>query len=285
MPLLELPVAVAALSEMVLLETVRRSGGDPWPKNTPDAVPTSMPPPKEDAVLPETVLLLSVRVPSSWMPPPLPVAVFPEMVLSATVRLPEFTIPPPLVLPAALPPVMVSPEIVALAPLRTSSTRSGVAVLKPLASILVDPAPAPWMVSAPWLAMSRSPLALPFSPEPARVSAYVPAGTVIASGPVVAFAAEIASRREQSVAAHAPSFVSAVLVTVNESACAADANTSMSTMAAASASSPRRALPARPTGDPRTGIHGACVLSQPDEEDFPDGSRLEGPAAARHYTP
>ncbi len=45
------------------------------------------------------------------------------------------------------------------------------------------------------------------------VRLYVPAGTTIVSAPARAFAARIASRSEQS-ASHAPSLVSAVLVTV-----------------------------------------------------------------------
>ena len=77
---------------------------DPVLPTTVDAVidaepvePVPMPPPRfvpPVAVLPETVLLVMVRVAFTWMPPP-SLAVLPEMVVSMTCSGPGWTMPPP----------------------------------------------------------------------------------------------------------------------------------------------------------------------------------------------
>src|SRR6266567_9106279 len=55
-----------------------------------------MPPPSLPLLLPETVLLLRVRVPALSIPPPLPLLLLPETVLSRRVSMPLLLIPPPL---------------------------------------------------------------------------------------------------------------------------------------------------------------------------------------------
>ena len=88
-----------------------------------------------------------------------------------------------------LPPVILIPLNVALAFDKTLKTRS-----IPLALTIVALAPAPLMVKSP--VMSRSPVALAFSPVPGMDSVYVPGGTVIVSAPVHALASIMAARRE-----------------------------------------------------------------------------------------
>lgn len=78
--------------------------------------------------------------------------------------------------------------------------------------MIVCPEPAPWIFTGS--VMSRSPVADAFSSLPAIFSVYVPAGIEMVSAPVLLLAAMVASRRLQSES-QMPSFVSAVLVTVN----------------------------------------------------------------------
>ena len=93
---------------------------------------------------------------------------------------------------------------------------------RPVASITVDPAPAPWIVVSS--VISRSPVASASSPDPVIVSLYVPAGTLIVSAPASPLAAPIASRSEQSES-QTVSLVSAVFVTFKVAACAQQGRT------------------------------------------------------------
>ncbi len=104
---------------------------------------------------------------------------------------------------------------------RISNTRS-VAGGEFAASMIVFAEPAPSIVTSS--VRSRSPVAASASSPPWMLSAYVPAGTTMESGPGEAFAAITASRSEQS-ASQLPSAVSAVLVTVNVAAAAGSATT------------------------------------------------------------
>jgi hypothetical protein len=109
------------------------------------------------AVFPLTMLAVTVRVPLLARPPPpavhspLPVlvqvAVFPLTVLFVTVRVPLLDRPPPRAKHSSLPvlvqllapPVIVTPEIVAVTPELTVMTR----LFAPVASMIVLPASAP----------------------------------------------------------------------------------------------------------------------------------------------
>src|SRR4051794_29506251 len=102
---------------------------------------------------------------------------------------------------------------------RISKTRS-----RPLPSMIVAAAPAPWMVTL--LVMFRSPVCPAVSLDPAMVSLYVPAGTMIVLGPGLALAWRIASRSEKSPGTALASFSSAVVLTVKVDSSARVSSTS-----------------------------------------------------------
>ena len=78
------------------------------------------------AELPEMVELVTVTVPPLFkMPPPMPLAELFERVEPETVSVPLLKIPPPFPAepPTGFPPEMVKPEMVAVTPLFTVTTR------------------------------------------------------------------------------------------------------------------------------------------------------------------
>ena len=115
-------------------------------ESVPDALST--PPPMRSHLPQRRLPRLHPRVPATPLAPVRPIAWFPVIVSFDSVRLPPLLrIPPPI---EATPPVTVTPEIVTLPP-SISNTRPR---LSPL--MIVDDAPAPWIVRFPLMARSPS---------------------------------------------------------------------------------------------------------------------------------
>jgi hypothetical protein len=165
------------------------------------------------------VRLLALRIPP---PPSRPTLFSTRAWLSVSVA--SFKMPPAKVPAPEKPLRTVNPWIVTFpAVSRMSKIRS---FCPP--SMIVAVAPAPVIVTGP--VMSRSPVAAASSPAPITVRLKVPAGTVIASAPELAFAARTASRSVHPPVAvvQTPSVPSAVVLTTKVSACAGTAcSTSM----------------------------------------------------------